>query len=149
MKNSNGSAIHPAVILGATSCDITKAFAWIRDQRDERDERLDQQGADRTALCLRSADGVFRAPLAVLIERGESTEPVEPDDESTAESDDGIDDDACFCPHEPDDAYAQLADVLGIKDEDPVNDRGEEPKRPETVFVTNNPATRRAIVSYL
>jgi hypothetical protein len=101
------------------SSSVTKAYAWLRDQRDERDERLDEQGADRTAQCLRGADGVYRAPLNVLIERGESTED-DGDMESIEDfSDDdileafGFDDSDFEVSHpEPDDEYSRMAEQL-------------------------------------
>lgn len=111
----------------ALSSDIVKAHAWLRDQQDERDERLDEQGADRTQSlqCLRSADGVFRAPLSVFVERGENTACDEETEETTvsedsffsAERGDFFNNEFFDFP-EQDDYYAQLADHLGIE-EDP------------------------------
>ncbi len=150
MNNGIGSGINSTIILDGLSSDVTKAYAWIELQKDERDERLDEQGADRTAQCLRSADGVFRAPLAVFVERGEYVKTAEDIEEEENDVCDLADDEAEQALYEltryylyvnPLDYYAQLADHLGIEEDGPALEYDDyEPANPAPsgVLVSNH-----------
>ncbi len=99
--------------LPLSSRQVTDAYAWLRDQRDDCEPRLDEQGADRTMHCLRTGDGVWHSPLPVLIERSKAAEfeeSVDADDLT-----DAIADDACVTGAdlaEPDDRYSRMAEQL-------------------------------------
>ncbi len=115
-----------------SSTDLTNAYAWLRDQTDECDERLDEQGANRTQHCLRSADGVYRSPLSVLIERGESEESVDEND-GTIDTVDAFEVTGGDLD-ETDDEYSRMAerqqDDLAIDCDEDLADRADVEERP-------------------
>ena len=49
--------------------DLDRAYAFIRDQRDEGKIYASDEGADQTEFCLRLADGRWRNPLPTLVDR--------------------------------------------------------------------------------